>query len=281
MMIVKKFGGLLFIFLLSLQLSGCASMHHHRYCAPGRDRPPDFNIDVSKIPNAVPKVEPRSKYGNPRTYVACGRRYYVMKSAEGYDEKGIASWYGMKFYKFRTSSGEPYDLAAMTAASKTLPLPTYVRVTNLQNGRTVVVKVNDRGPFAENRIIDLSYVAAVKLGVYAHGTALVEVKAIDPRHYTECSDAPAPSNYVAPTAAHGKPELYLQIGAFGEAGNANQLLYRAKHYTSYPVVIKSADKNGHTIYRVEIGPLPNVESFDALAQQLESAGLGKPIAAVQ
>ena len=131
----------------------------------------------------MPKVESKSKYGNPKSYVVFGKRYYVKDSAKGYVEQGIASWYGTKFHGRRTSSGETYDMYAMTAAHKTLPLPTYARVTNLENGRSVMVKVNDRGPFHQNRIIDLSYSAATRLGIVKTGTGRVEVEAIDPRNY--------------------------------------------------------------------------------------------------
>lgn len=265
-----------FTFLLMLPLAGCISMHHRGPCA-GRDGPPNFNIDVARIPDAVPKPEPLSKYGNPTSYVADGHRYYVMKSAYGYDERGIASWYGMKFYKVRTSSGETYDLAAMTAAHRTLPLPTYVEVTNLTNGRHVVVKVNDRGPFAANRIIDLSYVAAVKLGVTAHGTALVEVRALDPRHPQITTSEQAAPALVEP----GKPRLYMQLGAFSQQENATRLVKQVKSYTGCAVLIKTVTRNGRPLYRVQIGPLPSVDSYDHLADRLESAGLGKPIAAVE
>jgi len=132
------------------------------------------------IPNAVPKNEPLSPYGNPPEYERNGVTYHVLKSAKGYDKEGIASWYGPEFQGKRTSSGEPYDMYAMTAAHKTLPLPTYVEVTNLENGRKVIVRVNDRGPFAKNRLIDLSYVAALKLGIVASGTARVRVRALTP-----------------------------------------------------------------------------------------------------
>lgn len=125
-------------------------------------------------------MEPYSKYGNPPYYEVNGRLYHTLSSSAGYVERGIASWYGTKFHGRRTSSGEPYDLHGVTAAHKTLPLPSYVLVTNLSNGRNLVVRVNDRGPFHEERIIDLSYAAAGKLGVLPTGTALVEVRAIQP-----------------------------------------------------------------------------------------------------
>jgi rare lipoprotein A len=265
---------LLTLFLL-LGISGCGSSmrhYHHRY-SMGQDSAPDFHIDVSKIHNAVPCCEPLSKYGNPHSYVACGHRYYVMSRAQarGYDERGIASWYGMKFYKFRTSSGEPYDVAQMTAAHKTLPLPTYVQVTNLHNGRQIIVKVNDRGPFVANRIIDLSYAAAIKLGVYPRGTALVDVKAINPSTWR---------GHPLGVVTHVRPEhphIYLQVGAFGMRDNAENLAARVKHWTDCPVIIC---KEGH-LYKVLVGPLPNVNTSDYLYHHLQRAHLGKPVTVVR
>lgn len=161
------------VMLLLGLLAGCAGNGN-------KDSAPTNPPDLSNIPDAVPKVEPKSKYGNPASYVVFGKRYYTKKSNKNHVERGLASWYGRKFHGRRTSSGERYDMYAMTAAHKSLPLPTYARVTNVENGRTAVVKINDRGPFHGNRIIDLSYSAAHKLGVVARGTAMVEVKTIDP-----------------------------------------------------------------------------------------------------
>jgi len=144
------------------------------------DPPPDVPEDIASIPDAVPRQEVKTRYGNPESYVEFGVRYRVMETSDGYEEEGIASWYGPGFHGRRTSSGETYDQYAMTAAHTVLPLPTYVEVTNLDNGRTVVVKVNDRGPFHGGRIIDLSYAAAIKLGVVGPGTARVRVRALDP-----------------------------------------------------------------------------------------------------
>jgi rare lipoprotein A len=146
-----------------------------------KDGPPQFYVNEDQIPNAVPKVEPLSKNGNMNHYTVFGKQYFVMNSSRNYEEQGIASWYGTKFNTHYTSNGERYNMLAMTAAHKTLPLPTYVQVTNLANGKQIIVKVNDRGPFESNRLIDLSYVAAKKLGMMGHGTARVNVKAIDPR----------------------------------------------------------------------------------------------------
>ena len=161
---------------LIVLLSGCAG-------SGGKDGPGDWS-EFTDAPDALPKVEPRSKYGNPDSYVVFGKRYKTKTSSAGHVERGVASWYGKKFHGRRTSSGERYDMYAMTAAHKSLPLPTYAKVTNLENGRTAVVRINDRGPFHGDRVIDLSYTAARKLGVVSKGTAVVEVRAIDPRKPT-------------------------------------------------------------------------------------------------
>jgi rare lipoprotein A len=164
-----------------------------------RPPPPD------SIPDMVPRYEPRSRNGNPPFYDVMGKRYFVLSSGVGYVERGVASWYGPGFHKVRTSIGEPYDMYAMTAAHKTLPLPAYVRVTNLQNGLSIVVRVNDRGPFVGNRIIDLSYTAASKLGMLRNGTAMVEVRSLEPvsanTPLVAQGTAPAAAPNAAPTAA--------------------------------------------------------------------------------
>ncbi len=164
-----------FVVAFILLLSSCSS-HLAK-----QDGPPNFYVDERRIPNAVPKVEPLAKRGNMTSYRVFGKRYYTLKSSRHYEAVGIASWYGTKFHAHSTSSGERYNMLAMTAAHKSLPLPTYVEVTNLKNQRKIIVKVNDRGPFEGNRLIDLSYVAAKKLGMLGHGTARVRIKAIDPR----------------------------------------------------------------------------------------------------
>lgn len=156
------------------QLSGCSLVNGHYQ----KDEAPNVNFDASKIPDAVPKNEPLSKYGN-KSYHIGNRHYHVLKTSKGYHARGIASWYGTKFHGRHTSSHEKYNLFAMTAASPVLPLPTYVKVKNLNNGKEVTLKVNDRGPFRSNRIIDVSYAAAKKLGFASRGIACVEVIAID------------------------------------------------------------------------------------------------------
>lgn len=160
--------------------------------------------DLAAIPDAVPRAEPRSRYGNPSSYVVFGRRYFLLATAQGYVERGTASWYGPGFHAARTSSGEPYDMYGMTAAHKTLPIPAYARVTNLRNGRSVVVRINDRGPFVGDRLIDLSYTAAWKLDMLRTGTAPVEVRVLSPGSdlppaWSASTAVPGSAGAIAPT----------------------------------------------------------------------------------
>jgi rare lipoprotein A len=219
--------------------------------------------DLDSIPDAVPRYEPRSKRGNPPSYEVFGQRYHVMASAEGYRERGVASWYGPDFHAKSTSSGEPYDMYAMTAAHKTLPIPTYVRVTNLENGRSVVVRVNDRGPFVKNRIIDLSYTAAHKLGMTQRGTAFVEVEALTPG---------APRGAAPLAASAGAGRLYLQTGAFGVRQNAEQLAQRLRAAGIGDVAIVAPDRSS-SLHRVRIGPIADVATFDMLADRVQGLGI--------
>jgi rare lipoprotein A len=169
--------------------------------------PPPPAYAPQAVPDAVPRLEPRSRFGNPPFYDVFGKRYFVLPSSAGYVERGVASWYGPGFHEVRTSTGEPYDMYGMTAAHKTLPLPAYVRVTNLQNARSVVVRVNDRGPFVGNRIIDLSYTAAAKLDMLRNGTAIVEVRAIDP-----AAAEPVTQTAIATAAATASPAASPSAG---------------------------------------------------------------------
>jgi rare lipoprotein A len=171
----------------AIALSGCFGAPPRQPARPPAGVPPHSPATAGgavplpqNVPDAIPRFEPRSLYGNPPFYEVFGKRYYVMATSVNYVERGVASWYGPGFHKVRTSMGEPYDMYGMTAAHKTLPLPAYVRVTNLENGRSVVVRINDRGPFVGNRIIDLSYTAAAKLDMLRNGTAMVEVRALQP-----------------------------------------------------------------------------------------------------
>ena len=249
---------------------------------PSDDAPPNPR-DVSDIPNAVPRAEPRSRYGNPASYVVYGKRYHTLSSSKGYKERGLASWYGTKFHGKRTSSGEPYDLYGMTAAHKTLPLPTYVEVTNLGNDRTVVVKVNDRGPFHDERLIDLSYTAAVKLGIVGHGTGKVEVAAIDTETLTTGSAAVAVTAPVAPDPLthQGDSVIYLQVGAFSSRENAERLQQKIRSENIGAVrIVENTGENG-TFYRVQVGPLADDAEVDRVAHSLETLGIEESRVIVQ
>lgn len=240
-------------------LAGCATARH-RESTPVRL--PPLPKDLGAIPNAVPRLEPRAAHGNPPFYDVDGKRYYVLATAEGYAETGVASWYGPTFDGLRTADGDRYDMYAMTAAHTTLPLPCYVRVTNLGNGRSIVVKVNDRGPFVANRLIDLSYVAAAKLDMLGTGTALVEVQAITP-------DSPAVLTRVAESPP---PALYVQVGAFAVRSNADRVLARLQSAGLAGAFILGPPVTRSRLYRVRIGPVSGVPDFDRLVARLTALG---------
>lgn len=263
------FKRILFILLSCLLLFSCGRLD--KVIAPG-DAAPDKQVDVSTIPNAVPKNEPKSRYGNPESYVVFGKRYYVLDSSKNYVEKGIASWYGTKFHGRRTSSGETYDMYAMTAAHKTLPLPTYVQVKNLNNGKYIIVKVNDRGPFHENRIIDLSYTAAIKLDIIKKGTGLVEVRAIDPIRSTKNSLVNEKKNE---TSTNQDISFYIQVGTFGELENAEILKQKLSSLGDDLIKISNVVTSGKTLYRVRIGPITDTKLSDPIVAKLSSFGIFK------
>jgi rare lipoprotein A len=265
------------IAVVAMLLAACSS-------APVGDGPPSERTARALPPDPEPRSEPLSRYGNPASYEVFGKRYYVKTSSAGYRERGKASWYGSKFHGRRTSSGETYDMHAMTAAHKTLPLPTYVRVHNIENGRSVVVRVNDRGPFHEGRIIDLSYAAARKLGIVARGTGLVEVEALDPTAprpaLAPAATAPAPA-VAAPAAprlagAAPAPRIFLQAGAFAQQSNAVRLRSRLVSLVQVPVRVETAASPTLPMHRVRLGPLADVYSADRLAQRIMDAGLTLP-----
>jgi rare lipoprotein A len=238
------------------------------------------------VPDAVPRTEPRSRNGNPPFYDVFGIRYYVLSSSVGYRERGVASWYGPGFHKVRTSTGEAYDMYGMTAAHKTLPLPAYVQVTNLQNGRSVVVRVNDRGPFVGNRIIDLSYTAAAKLDMLRNGTAMVEVRTVDAPlpgsgaatlaaapTLPPAAQAAAPSFVPPAPVAAATPTLFVQAGAFSDPANADRLVEKLRGGGYGRVFVRDDQIAGRRMYRVRIGPIPQVADFDRVVAALERAGV--------
>lgn len=233
--------------------------------------------------DAVPRPEPRGRYGNGPVYEVLGKRYTVMDSASGYKERGVASWYGKKFHGRLTSSREIYDMHAMTAAHKTLPLPTYVRVRNLQNGKSIVVRVNDRGPFVGNRIIDLSYAAARKLDMIRDGTSIVEVTAIN----FDAPEGNRPTGKTRPGAAALLPvatqsnRIYVQVGAFGDRENAHRSYSILKTGGIDGALIHEDKSEVPAMYRVRVGPISGVTQFDTLIERLAGLGIRNPILVTQ
>ena len=277
-----------------LALPGCSLLQRAPEApSPGAGVPAPPR-DLASIPDAVPRDEPRSRYGNPETYEVFGRRYRVMKSAKGHVERGLASWYGPGFHAERTSSGEPYDMYAMTAAHKTLPIPAFVRVTNLENGRSVVVRVNDRGPFVGDRIIDLSYTAAWKLDMLRAGTAKVEIRVLEPGRTPPpppvLAQAAVPTPTPVPTpapvpvatpAALASPVIaaapaasrMLQVGAFGLRSNAEAMASRLQSAGIADAVVSEAAVAGRTVYRVRVGPVADAAQAADLAERLRAIGI--------
>lgn len=257
--------------VLTLGMGACAQF-------PSQDHGPAYPVDLSQIPNAVPRYEPRSPYGNPASYSVDGETYHVLPDCAGYHARGIASWYGSKFHGGRTSDGETYDMYAMTAANKVLPLPCYVRVTDLENGKSVIVRVNDRGPFVKNRIIDLSYAAAARIGMLGAGTALVDVQAVTPGKPPPPgpgSNLPVESATPPVSTAAGavsKPLIFVQVGAFANRDNAERVLQRLRTAHISPAFILTRSRNGLALYKVRIGPIADVAHVDALTDQLSTLG---------
>lgn len=262
---------ILLAFALAITLTACGGANI-KGDGPGSARIPDLPSDPT------PRQEPRSKYGNGPVYEVFEKRYTVMPSSNGYRERGVASWYGNKFHGNLTSNREVYNMYAMTAAHKTLPLPTYVRVRNLRNNKSVVVRVNDRGPFISNRIIDLSYAAALKLDMIRDGTSMVEVTAYPfeaPQgdHTTSVSSTSPPAA-TAPQAASNK--IFVQVGAFGERANAERRLRLLSQAGISNGVIHEDASTGTPLYRVRIGPIADVVQYDILVEELERAGITDP-----
>jgi rare lipoprotein A len=240
---------------------GCSNVPSIPNTSKDAAPPPEYltAVDIDKIPNAAPAQESASELGNPEFYVTNDKRYLVLPSAEGYKEVGIASWYGTRFHALKTSNGEPYDMLSMSAAHKTLPLPTYVKVTNLENGKSIIVRVNDRGPFKPGRIIDLSYVAALKLGMTSKGTAKVEVEALSP--------------YPMPLPPTNKYYYYLRLIASKDPDAVNLFLKRLNSKTEMTNLFLEQKKN---LYIIQAGPYDRAMQADDQAKYLVSLGLKNP-----
>ncbi len=231
-----------------------------------KDFGPSEDVDLSHIPDAVPRYEVRTRAGNKNPYTVLGKTYHLIKDETSYKERGYASWYGNKFNGYHTSNGELYDMYAMTGAHKTLPIPSYVRVTNLDNGKSVVVRINDRGPFHQGRIVDLSYAAAQRIGIHKSGTGRVDVEIVLP------GDMPPiprrPDKQVAEQVESALPPgTYLQVGAFGNKQSARDFAASLGAKLTFPVVIKSASVPKE-IHRVRLGPFNDVKNLQLARDQL-------------
>ena len=300
----KTPANVLFLALASLALAGCSLTKRkpeHPAAIPSGSSVPAPPADVLSVPDAVPRAEPRGTRGNPPFYEVFGKRYYVMASSDGWVERGTASWYGPGFHAASTSLGERYDMYAMTAAHKTLPIPCYAEVTNLRNGRKVVVRINDRGPFVGDRIIDLSYTAAAKLDMLTAGTAPVEIRVIStskgpgagPGSAVPPSLPASPPPPVMPTApvmpppaapavtvvnapAAGIPgvkPMFIQAGVFADHENARrrvEMLLGAGVELASLADLPRADR---TLFLVRVGPFASVEEFDLNMKRLRTLGI--------
>ncbi|MBK3808629.1 septal ring lytic transglycosylase RlpA family protein [Stutzerimonas stutzeri] len=282
------------------------------YARPHKDGAPWWDVDVSQIPDAVPMPHYGPYKANP--YTVLGKTYFPISDGHRYSATGTASWYGTKFHGQPTANGEKYDLYGMSAAHKTLPLPTYVKVTNLDNGRTVTLRVNDRGPFYSDRIIDLSFAAAKKLGFAETGTARVKVEGIDPQQWWAAQGRPVPAMIAQPQMAASKPTtsiaqpieqytpppqqhaaatvpleidakknaspaasgLFLQVGAFANPDAAQLLKDKLSGVVSAPVFISSVVHNQQTLHRVRLGPIDTPDEAVQLEQSVRLANLGQP-----
>lgn len=231
------------------------------------DGAPPQPIGPEDVADASLRADPILSAGNRSPYKVNGVTYTILEDVSNYRERGTASWYGTKFHGHKTSNGERYDLYQASAAHKTLPIPCYARVTNLDNGRSVVVRVNDRGPFHSERLIDLSYAAAVKLGYMEKGTARVEVEVINVAG-VEDRRGSADGDY-----------RYLQLGAFGSEVSAKRLQTQLQSEVAAPVFISQVDAGGKRLYRVRIGPMASGKDLLALQQQLQGSGYkpGQPL----
>ena len=279
-----------------------------------KDGAPWWDVDVSRIPDATPTLHTGPYKANP--YTVLGKTYFPIQESKSYVASGTASWYGTKFHGQNTANGEVYDLYGMSAAHKTLPLPSYVRVTNLDNNKTVILRVNDRGPFYSDRIIDLSYAAAKKLGYAETGTARVKVEGIDPQQWWAAKGRPAPLMLNEPqvaqnsapviTASAGTVEQwtpppqqhaaavvpvqidakknasapasgqYLQVGAFANPDAAELLRSKLSGMVSAPVFISSIVRNQQTLHRVRLGPIGSPGEIAQVQNSVRLANLGSP-----
>ena len=269
---------------LLLLLSACVSR-------PVYDSAPSQSgstVPMNLPDDPIPRDEPRSRHGNGPYYRVYEHTYAVLDTNYGYRERGVASWYGKKFHGQPTSNQETYNMYAMTAAHKSLPLPSYVRVRNLRNGKSVVVRVNDRGPFVDNRLIDLSYAAAIKLDMITDGTSLVEVTAISfdkaraQAAETVIAEEPAaePAGVPAEVPVEVPVEvpaetIFVQVGAFGEPENARRRFNQLRDFGIDQAFVHEDTSTSPALYRVRIGPIGDVHQYDSIVEQLQNVGISE------
>lgn len=243
-----------------------------------QDRAPSANLRVAEIAEVIPQPLQRTLAGNRSPYTVLGKTYHVLGTEAGYSERGIASWYGEKFHGHKTSNGEVFDMYQASAAHKSLPIPSFLRVTNLDNNRSIVVRVNDRGPFHGDRLIDLSYAAAFKLGYADRGTARVQLDAIiaDGRALDRSpSEAEEPVAQLLKVGA--RVDKYIQVGAFSDLGRARELSRQLRQLTGKPVIIRSVEsQGGGVLHRVRVGPVNDPGEIRHISQSVVAANLGSP-----
>lgn len=277
------------VLMLALILAGCGTSSK-RGGGYYKDDGPHASVpsNLDSIPDAVPRVEPLAS-GPNRPYVVFGKRYVPDTSERAYRQEGLASWYGKKFHGNPTSNGESYDMYQMTAAHPTLPIPSYARVTSRVNGRSIVVRVNDRGPFHSDRIMDLSYVAAHKLGIIGPGSGPVLVERILPteiRAMQNAAPGTAPEIYALPDVPAARPValttgpgVYLQLGAFSQADNAHKLANRVNDLLASAGPSATIEQTSG-LFRVKMGPYASREAAQQAASQVaEQTGLMPSVAA--
>ena len=243
-----------------------------------QDRAPPANHSVAEIAEVIPQPLQRTMAGNRSPYTVLGKTYHVLDTEAGYSERGIASWYGEKFHGHKTSNGEVFDMYQASAAHKSLPIPSFLRVTNLDNNRSIVVRVNDRGPFHGNRLIDLSYAAALKLGYADRGTARVQLDAIIAGgRALDRSPSGTEGSVTQSLTVGARVDKYIQVGAFSDLGRARELSRQLRQITSMPVVIRSVESQASgVLHRVRVGPVNDPVEIRQISQSVVAANLGSP-----
>ena len=244
-----------------------------------QDRAPSGHLDIASIPEVVPEPFARTLAGNRSHYTVLGKTYHVMVTEDGYNERVIASWYCEKFQGHKTSNGEVFDMYKVSAAHKSLPIPSFLRVTNLDNNRSLVVRVNDRGPFHGDRIVDLSYAAALKLGYADRGTARVQLEAIIPDGVVVDRAAGNNNNTLSQQTLRvaSTGDKYIQVGAFADINSAREMSDKLRAMTNRPEIIRSLDSaNSGVLHRVRIGPVNDTSEIRRITQSVVAANLGSP-----